>query len=408
MLTQQLKEFISAHFNEDTGTIILSASKYPHIDVKLAAIIIEARKKLITKVPEWAENANLIYTGSLSTEQCSSSKTAIYKQNYCKNGIVADLTGGMGIDSYFFSKVNKKVIYIEKNRDLFNATVNNFQELGAINIVSLNQEFNITNGDNLIRDVLNIHGINKLDLIYLDPSRRKSGGKRVHSINEYEPKIKEIKEILFKYSDKILVKISPMVDIKSVKQEVNEIKSVQIIAVNNECKELLILLEKGSNLDFDKIEIGAVNLKDKNSDEPVIFTPEIENETKSTFGMPLNGNYLYEPNAAILKAGAFKYITFKYDVQKLEVNTHLYTSDKMIDNFPGRRFKIKEVADFDKITIRNLRKTYPKANISIRNFPLSATELRDRLKIEDGGGITIFGCTLSKGVKKLVTCISAN
>ena len=408
MLTQQLKEFISAHFNDDTGTIILSASKYPDIDVKLAAIIIEARRKLITKVPEWAENTNLIYTGSLSTEQCSSSKTAIYKQNYCKNGIVADLTGGMGIDSYFFSKVNKKVIYIEKNRDLFYATVNNFQELSAINIVSLNEEFNTSNGDNLIRETLNNHDVNNLDLIYLDPSRRKTGGKRVHSINEYEPKIKELKDILFRYSDKILVKISPMADLKSVKQEVNEVKSIHIIAVNNECKELLILLEKGCNLDFEQIEIAAVNIKDKNSDEPIIFTPKIENDSKSTFGVPLEGNYLYEPNAAVLKAGAFKYLTCKYDIQKLEVNTHLYKSDTMVDSFPGRRFIIKEVSDFDKITIRNLRKTYPKANISVRNFPLSATELRDRLKIEDGGDITIFGCTLSKGVKKLVTCTSVN
>lgn len=408
MLTQQLKEFIAAHFNDDTGKLIMSASKYPTIDVKLAATIIEARKKLISKVPEWAENENLIYTSSLSTEQSSSSRTAIYKQNYCKKGIVADLTGGMGIDSYFFAKVNRQVIYIEKNPALFKATINNFLELGATNIDSINEEFNSINGDSLIRDVLNKHAIERLDLIYLDPSRRKTGGKRVHFINEYEPKINELKEILFRYSDKILIKISPMADIKSVKQEVEEVKSVEIVAVNNECKELLILLEKGCKMNFEQIEIRAVNLKDKKSDEQIAFTPELENKTISIFGTPQEGNYLYEPNAAILKAGAFKLISYKYDVQKLEVNTHLYTSDKIIDNFPGRHFKIKEVADFDKISIRNLRKTYPKANISVRNLPLSATELRDRLKIEDGGDITIFGCTISKGVKKLITCISAN
>ena len=408
MLKQQFKEFISDHFNDDTGKLIMSASKYPNIDVKLAAIIIEARKKLLSKVPEWADNENLIYTGSLPIEQGSSSKTAIYKQNYCKNGIVADITGGMGIDSYYISKVNRKIIYIERDHELFKATINNFKELGATNIISINQEFKSIDGDNLIKEILNINGIKKLDLIYLDPSRRKTGGKRVHFINEYEPKINELKEILFRYSDKILLKISPMADIKSVKQEVEEVKSVEIIAVNNECKELLILLEKGCKVNFEEIEIKAVNLNDKKSDQQIVFTPKIENMTKCVFGVPQEGNYIYEPNAAVLKAGAFKFISYKFEVLKLEVNTHLYTSDKIIVNFPGRHFKIKEVADFDKISIRNLRKTYPKANISVRNFPLSAAELRARLKIEDGGDITIFGCTISKGVKKLITCISAN
>lgn len=400
MPDQQLKEFIRDHFNEDTGRLLMSASRYPGIDVRLAAIIIEVRKKLLTKVPEWAGNENLLYIGSLPTEQCSSYETALYKQQFCQNGRVADITGGMGVDSYYLSLVNKQLVYFERNIELFKATKHNFNELKAHNIKTINAELSPDNACELLNG--------KYDLIYIDPSRRKSGDRKVHLICDYEPKISELKDHLFLFTDKILIKVSPMVDLKSICKDLKEVKRVDIVAVSNECKELLILLERSGNLSWDNIEIRAVNIKGKNTREEFIFTPDKESKSSCPTGNPESGNFLYEPNSAILKSGAFRLLTSSFDLKKLEVNTHLYTSDRFLPEFPGRKFIIKEVADFDKITIRNLCNSSPKANITVRNFPLSSADLRNRLKIEDGGEITIFGCTISKGAKKLITCIAAS
>lgn len=408
MITKELKEFISAHMSDDIVKLLISSSLYPEIDIRLAVSIIEARKKLSLKVPEWASNQNLVFGESVTLEQSSSYQTATYKQSFCKNGYIADITGGLGIDSYYLAKSNKRVLYIERNRDLFNNTIHNFRELAANNIECINEEADLSNFKTLLGETLDRWQIEKFDMLYIDPSRRKQGGKRVSLIDEYEPQICTIKEELFKYSDKILVKVSPMADIKSLKDALKEVVRIDIVAVDNECKELLVLLEKNTNTDYPDLLINAVQIKENILDSKIItFTPSIESNSSVQYRNPDNGVYLYEPNVSLLKAGAFKYISELKNVYKLHKNTHLYCSKEYFADFPGRIFKIKEVADFNKNTIRNLHKTYPKANISSRNFPLNPVALRERLKIDEGGDITIFGCTISTGVKSLIICKSA-
>ncbi|PKP06168.1 MAG: SAM-dependent methyltransferase [Bacteroidetes bacterium HGW-Bacteroidetes-5] len=404
MLDEKLKEYIKRHIDEDIQKTILSSSKFPDIDIKLAVKIITARKKLISKMYEWSERDDLLFANSLSIEQASSSITAKYKQKFCNGGVVLDLTGGLGVDSFHFSQNNKFVIYFERDRELFETTSQNFITLGADNIITVNLEVNSENLNSYLKNIKCLNGISYADLIYLDPARRVKEGKRLLSIKNYEPDITQLKSSLLEISNRILIKLSPMSDIKSIVNDCGNVVSVDIISVDNDCKEILILIERGCNSKYQQVKVTAVNYTKRRGVEEMVFTPSEESDAKSQFVQSRLMKFLYEPNSSILKSGAFKLTGSKYNLSKLAVSTHLYTGDELIENFPGRTFEIKEVADYNKNTIRNLSKIYPKANITTRNFPLSPSELKKILNIQDGGDITFFGCSLSSGVKKLVIC----
>ncbi len=404
MLDNKFKEFIKKHIDEDIQKIILSSSKFPDIDIKLAVKIISARRKLNSKMYEWAERDDLLFANSLSIEQASSSITAKHKQKFCEGGVVLDLTGGLGVDSYHFSQNNRSVIYFERDREIFESTSQNFITLGANNIIAVNMEVDSTNLQNYLKKSEMLDGVSYANLIYLDPSRRVKEGRRLLSINDYEPDITQLKSSLLEISDRILVKLSPMSDIKSIINECGNVTSVEIISVENDCKEILLLIERGSRVKYLEVIVKALNYTKKRGVEELFFTPQEESAALSMFCESNLKRYIYQPNASILKSGAFKLTGSRFNLLKLAVNTHLYTGDEFIENFPGRSFEIKEVADYNRNTIRNLSKIYPKANISTRNFPLSPSELKKILNIDDGGDITFFGCSLSSGVKKLVIC----
>jgi len=402
MISKELAQFIKIHKETNPIEIILSRDKYPNIDVKLAATIITARKKLISKMPEWASREDLIFPSTVPTEQCSSSLTAKYKQKYSVDGIVIDITGGLGIDSFYFSKSNKKVYYFERNSTLYNAVKYNFSCLNVTNVSFSNIELTPQNIENTLLDLsIDNYDKNKV-VVYLDPSRRKKDGSRVVAMAEYEPDITSIKSTLFKFSNRILIKLSPMEDIKAAASECGNVSLAQVISVNNECKELLLHIDKNHTANNATMTINAVSLKKNEPNSLFTFTYEQEKNASCYYCENELDKYLYEPDVSVLKAGAFKLIAQRFNLKKIANNTHLYSASFANFSFPGKIFEIKEVAEYSKNAIRNLSKNYPKANIVTRNFPLGANSLRKILKIGDGGTVTIFGCTLNSGVKKLV------
>lgn len=403
-LTENEKIYILENINSNTTKLLLSSDSKKFKDYNYIISNIESRKKLRNKFKEWAFNPNLIFPFPLSSEQCSSLQCALHKREYIKSGFVADLTGGLGVDSFAFSSVAESVLYVERDEGLFNSVKYNFNVLGLENVCLINAEIKAETIDSIIGKFLFLKGVSNLDLIYLDPSRRRDGGKRVLSLSEYEPDVIRLKTILLKYSPVLLFKLSPMCDLKAIVNEMGNVTQVDILSIDNECKEILVKVERNSNLTEDEIYIRAFNLT-TNKENSFCFRMYEERESIPFITKDFSSEeYLYEPDVSIMKSGSFKLVSTYYNIKKLAINSHLYTSDKIVEGFNGRVFKIIEVADYKKSTIRNLRKIYPKANISVRNFHLSASDLRDSLKIQDGGDITIFGTTLSTGDKRLIIC----
>jgi 16S rRNA G966 N2-methylase RsmD len=343
---------------------------------------IKGRKKIQDKIPNW-KKFSLIYPPSISMEQCSSEKTAIYKSTLIKGGSVADLTGGLGVDTYFLSKSFSESIYCELNSELF--------ELVNYNFKKLNCEIETHNKDGIefIRELKR-----NLDCIYLDPSRRNKKKERVHQLEDYSPNVIKYSDLLFNKANTLLIKTSPFLEPKEVISKLKYIKEIHVVSVKNDCKEVLYLLEKEYK---GSIKIHAIDLETKKK-----FTFEYEEESiKCKLNDP--SNFLYEPNSSILKAGAYESVGVRYNLHKLNRNSHLYTSEKPIKDFPGRQFQIIATTNFNSKDV--LKYIYDKkANISKRNFPYSTEEIRKKLKLKDGGDIYLFATTLKNNKKAIVIC----
>ncbi|MDR2585219.1 MAG: SAM-dependent methyltransferase [Prevotellaceae bacterium] len=378
--------FIQTHIHDNPQVLLLSAQQYKGVDVRFAAQQIEARQQNKDKLPQWVARPELIFPSSIACQQASSEETAIYKQRFVKEGDrVIDCTGGMGIDSIAFAYKAAKVIYIEQNESLCKAARHNFGTLGTSNI-------EVQHGSCI--DFLPT--LPNADIIYIDPSRRNINQKRFYAIDDYEPKILSIKEALLQKANKVLVKISPMADIRQTLHLLPEATEVHVVSVMNECKELLFLLEKrdGQPLSAKDVPIVCVDVERNGEAKPFAFTLYQESITQAIISDNVPEGFLYEPNVSLLKGGAFKLISTHFGLQKLYQNTHLYSSPTPLYSFPGRIFKIKSVLSFNKQTIKNLHKTIPMANVAIRNFCMEAPELRKRLKIKEGGDIYLFGVML--------------
>lgn len=402
MVDQKLIEFVKEHRDDDVQRLLLSSSRYPGVDIRLAASLIIAKNKISKKVPSWEKIDDLYFPDNLSVEQASSEITAKYKKRFVKGGIVIDMTGGLGVDSCFLSQSAGHLIYFERNSEICEAAKHNFNSLHISNISVLNKE---VSGENIgeIGEIATAAA----DLIYLDPARRNHNLKRVYAITDYQPNILLLKDHMFKLANSILIKVSPMVDISATIRQINEIVEVHVLSVNNECKELLFLLRKESDSVHavrNDVKIFTVNFCKGEKSENFDFDFYKESDSLSQYSKNELFTYLYEPNSSILKAGAFKTLGEFFGVKKLHKHTHLYTSASVVKDFPGRTFVIKEIFDFKKDVVKDLRKSYPKANISTRNFPLTPRELKKLLKIDDGGDLYIFGCTLLSGVRKILVC----
>ena len=343
----------------------------------------EGRKIVATKLPSWAENMSIRFPKKISLEQCSSEATALYKAGLVSGESLVDLTGGFGVDCSFLSKNFKSTEYVEQNEELCDIARHNFNVLG-LNI-------NVNNSES----VEYLEGMSPVDCIYIDPARRNIKGKKTADLSLCSPNLLEIRDILLKKCNTLLVKLSPMFDISSALEVFPECKQVHVVSVKNECKELLLLVEKGF---CGETEIVCVDL-----DELGVRSEELGVRSKEillivNYSMPKN--YLYEPYVSIMKAGLFKTVANKYNVQKLHPNTHLYTSDEYIENFPGRSFQINRVTKVQRKEIKDI----DKANLSIRNFPGNVADLKKKLKLKDGGDTYIFACTLHDNSKALIIC----
>lgn len=352
---------------------------------------IKARQKAKLKLPEWFENENIIFPKMLSVEQCSSEITAKFKANLVSGETLIDLTGGMGVDVAYMSKNFKKAFYFEQNTDLLTVTKYNFEQLGIKNVAFL--------AGNSVEKLSEIPStnFNQNSWIYLDPHRRDDSGSKVVRLQDCEPNILAIKNLLFEYTDNILLKASPMLDIDLAILDLGNVSRVYVVAVENEVKEVLFHLEKNTP---EKVILNAINLIKTNS-ATLSFTKSEEKNAGIKLGSPQQ--YLYEPNAAILKAGGFRFVAQHFDLQKIAPHSHLYTSEELAENFQGRVFKIITVCKLDKKEIsKHLSEN--KANITIRNFPLTVQQIRDKLKLADGGSEYLFATTDTQNQKIVIIC----
>ena len=284
---------------------------------------------------------------------------------------MADITGGFGVDSFYFSRHFTAVIHYEKDECLSAIAAHNFKQLKKLNITCV------------AKNGLNELVKNSYDLIYIDPSRRHTDKGKVFRLIDCEPNIPREINQLFTSTERLLIKTSPMLDITQGIKELKMVSQIHIVAVNNEVKELLWLLQKDNNK---AIEIKTINIDKQESQK---FNYRLKDSCTPIFSLP--EKYLYVPNAAIMKSGAFNLVSERYSINKLHQNSHLYTSTNLKE-FPGRRFLIKRVYNFNKKELKEL-KTIKKANISTRNFPESVANLRKKLKITDGGDCYLFFTT---------------
>ena len=432
------KDFIKKHLNDDVNKLALS--KFPEdIDKQFVIRQIQARQVLSKKLPSWAESDELVFPKKLSLEQCSSELTAKYKSSLVKGKTLIDLTGGMGVDTSFLSDNFEKTFYVEMQEELCEIAKHNFKILNKnIEVVNDNAEHFLTICD-------------EVDCIYLDPARRDEYGRKMVSLHDCSPDVVELHDLLFKKAKTILIKVSPMLDIEMVKKELKDITEIHVVAVRNECKEILIKTQRHKDAKTQSVEDSAtlrlcdsvilslcdsatLSLCDSATSIDVIATDlregwnfsfhEDEEQSAQWTLADAVGKYLYEPGVACMKAGCFKLLSQRYGLDKLHRNSHLYTSDELVSDFPGRIFEVVNVVPFDKKTKKEIssrcqqstdngqqtleessklkaQSSRLKASVATRNFPLSADELRKNLGLQDGSDFYLFGTTM-KGEKKVV------
>ena len=381
-LNDTTRQFIRENLNADVPTLALKKAPVG-TDFSLALRQIEARQFLRKKVPSWSENEGLLFPPHLSIEQCSSEASAKYKASLLQGHSFADLTGGLGIDTYFISRQFQQADYVEQQTELCELARHNFDVLNA----------DIKVWNETAEDYLK-HCEPK-DCIFIDPARRDAYGRKTVSISDCTPDVIDLQEKLLQKAEKVMIKLSPMLDISQALGELHHVKEVHVVAVSNECKELDFIMERGYQ---GEPQFVCANLLI--SQAKLCFTREEERSCPSRIADTVL-NYLYEPNPAVMKAGCYKLLTERFDVLKLHKNSNLYTSEQFNPNFPGRIFKVEDWTPYSKKIKQTLLSDVAQASIAVRNFPLSVAELRKILKIGDGDAIYLFATTL-KGEKKII------
>ena len=439
-MNQATQDFIRQYQDDDVRQLAFLGSKYPEVDMPFALDQIRGRKMARVKLPRWASLEGIIYPPHISMEQCSSESTALYKAELAARllGLPAsssgtemkaeneiefvDLTGGFGVDfSYIAARLGVKSMYVERQAHLCEAAKENFGRLGLKNAI-------VKNGDGI--EVLHSFHPKKKDaasdddslgitydqprsllktnlglkIIFIDPARRDDAGNKVVSLKDCTPDVTVLQEEMLSKADYVIVKLSPMLDWHRAISELSHVREVHIISVNNECKELLLVLSarnmgemEASSADGEVKHAGNLRIYCIN-DAQSFVCDELDMESSQVKIAPSTLEemlYLYEPNASLMKAGCFGVLSGRYDARMLSKNSHLFVSREPIAAFPGRSFRIIAVSSFNKKELKRHLSGITKANIATRNFPLSVAELRKRLKLKDGGETYIFATTLS-------------
>ena len=439
-MNQATQDFIRQYQDDDVRQLAFLGSKYPEVDMPFALDQIRGRKMARVKLPRWASLEGIIYPPHISMEQCSSESTALYKAELAARllGLPAsssgtemkaeneiefvDLTGGFGVDfSYIAARLGVKSMYVERQAHLCEAAKENFGRLGLKNAI-------VKNGDGI--EVLHSFHPKKKDaasaddslgitydqprsllktnlglkIIFIDPARRDDAGNKVVSLKDCTPDVTVLQEEMLSKADYVIIKLSPMLDWHRAISELSHVREVHIISVNNECKELLLVLSarnmgemEASSADGEVKHAGNLRIYCIN-DAQSFVCDELDMESSQVKIAPSTleeMQYLYEPNASLMKAGCFGVLSGRYDARMLSKNSHLFVSREPIAAFPGRSFRIIAVSSFNKKELKRHLSGITKANIATRNFPLSVAELRKRLKLKDGGETYIFATTLS-------------
>jgi len=384
ILPSDLKEFINNNLKQDINTLALKKNPFPDYEWSWILNQIHAKQKAEKKLPTWFSNEDVIFPSTLSIEQTSSETLAKFKSGLISGETLIDLTGGFGVDDFYFSKSFKKVVHCEFQEDLSAIVQHNFKVLTADNIETIS-------GDSI--SYLQ-KSTEKFDWIYIDPARRDDKKTKVFLLKDCTPNVVELQEFLFEKSENILIKVAPLLDISSLLNELSNVKTIYSIGLHNEVKELLIVIQKGF---ISQSELIAVNISNDGIIHQDTFT--LNDVSDSQLSTPLN--YLYEPFSSYLKIGAYNDIATKFNVNKLHKHSHLYTSNELID-FPGRSFKIEQIIPYNKKDIKLLENT--KCNVTTRNFPLKVEEIRKKHKIKDGGDLYAFFTTDLNNDKIVVIC----
>ena len=388
-ISSETLRFIEENARADVRSLALQAKKYPQVDMAMAVVQIAGRQIAEAKVPSWYHTEGLLYPKHLSMEQCSSEATAIYKAGLVEGDSFADLTGGFGIDCSFLSRKFKQADYVERQAELCELANHNFPLLGL--------SIGVHNEDG----VEYLKQMQPVDCLFLDPARRDGHGGKTVAIADCEPDVSALEDLLVEKAKKVMVKLSPMLDLSLALKHLKYVREVHIVSVNNECKELLLILQKESA--SSDITIHCEHIVNASEHQSFSFTQEQERTSDCPLATEV-GAYLYEPNASILKAGAYRSLTQTYACKKLHASSHLYTSEQFIADFPGRRFRVEAVSGFGKKELKEFLQGMEKANLTIRNFPSSVADLRKRLKLKEGGEDYVFATTLADESKVMIKC----
>ena len=381
-------EFIQQHRTEDVRKLALK--KMPEgVDAAFCLQQIEGWQLARRKIPEWAETDGLQYPVRLSMEQCSSQQTALYKRKVVERLLegslerMADLTGGFGIDFSYIAPLFREAIYIERQEQLCRIARHNFSLLGL-----QHAEIRNAQSEEALKELDNI------SLIYADPARRDNAGRKVVMLQDCQPDVVALQDELMARAKVVMLKLSPMLDIQQALRQLHDVREVHVVSVEGECKELLLIMYRQDV----PLRFYCVNISDD------VQETVIEDSTACPALCEHEKKYLYEPNASILKAGVQDALCNIYEVEKLHAFSHLFTSDHLVADFPGRCFRILGRSDFSKQGLKNLLAGVKQANITVRNFPASVQDLRKKLKLSDGGSTYLFATTMSDDAHVLLRC----
>ena len=399
MMNEATRAFVREHRDDDVRQLALRGTKDPEVDLAFALQQIDGRKRALEKLPSWAAVEGIVWPPHLSMEQCSSEQTARYKAEVAgSGGVFVDLTAGFGVDAAFIARGFQKAVAVELQAELCAISSENFKLLGL-------HQIEVVNGNGV--DYL--HRMAPADLVFIDPARRDEHGGRTYGIADCTPNVLDFIDELLEKAQRVMIKLSPMLDWRKAVEDIGRqyVSAVHIVSVANECKELLLILGGGQT---DEICVVCVNLLSNGEREVFVQTLCLERGIRPPRpdGHPSYSGgerkYLFEPNASIMKAGCFEEIVARFPVTPLHQNSHLFVSDKEVPDFPGRGFVIERITSMNKRELKESLAGITQANIAVRNFPMSAEELRRRLKLRDGGDIYIFATTVENIGHRLLIC----
>ena len=400
MMNEETREFIQQHQDDDIRVLALKGTKDPEVDLAFAFQQIDGRKRAQEKLPSWAAIESIVWPPHLSMEQCSSERTARYKAKVAGSGkSLVDLTAGFGVDAAFIAKGFQRTVCVELQPELCAVLKENFTLLGL-------HQIEVVNGNGV--DYL--HTMAPADLIFIDPARRDEHGGRTYGIADCTPNVLEIIDELLAKAQRVMIKLSPMLDWRKAVDDIGKehVTAVHIVSVNNECKELVVEVKRGKG---EEVKVVCVNLLSDGSEERFEFDAQSSSTAlHPSTSLPFHSftlspfHFLYLPNASLMKAGCFDLLASRYGVEQADVNSHLFLSDGRVESFPGRGFIIDRVTSMNKRDLKEALSGITHANIAVRNFPMSAVELRRRLKLRDGGDTFIFATTVANQGHLLFVC----